>query len=438
MHTNGSLLAAVLAAAVLTSPAVAGDEQRTHIGVHEARRVVVRYRPGSRAAASVERTAAAAERDHARIHELLDVKPEGRVQLWIYDDVAELLTLTGTAGNAGFSSGDASHVPYDADPTRFHEMVHVIALRSIPKSGDEPRSLFFAEGLANALLEHVHGVHVHAPAKLYRMRKQLPPLAEMAGAPDFYAWQAARPGFNGYDVAASWMRFLIDTHGIAKTKRYYGGAPAKTAFGHDVPALEKAWLAALDAYVLRPEVETLLRQRHGEDAPFTRVVPAELPADLLGSPGDWKPLLGAALHPDAAPNWKSTDAGLVGARTDGTGAWTVCELGDDRYGDCVVRARVTSAGVPVQVRLGDGNQAMLVNGTFLYRGDSPAASAPHPALAAAPKSYDLAIVRRKGRVEVWVGGERILELAAADGASRPGVGVAGGSATFTDVRVRRL
>lgn len=437
---RGTLAAAVAMGIALGSAAVtwAGDEQRTHTGVYEAKSVVVRYRPNSRAAASVERTAAAAERDHARIHELLDAKPKGRVQLWIYDDVEELAALTGTSGNAGFSAGDASHVPYDNDQTRFHELVHVVALAAIPKAGEEPRNLFFAEGLANALLVHVHGVHVHAVAKYYRGRGTLPPLAEMAGATDFYAWLVARPGLNAYDVAASWIRFLIDEHGIAKVKRYYGGAAAKVAFGQELVALEKAWHEALDAYVLRPEVETLLRQRHGEDAAFARIVPAELPAELLGKPEDWTPLLDATLHPDAASHWKRTAAGLVGGKPGGGDGWTVCELGDERYGDCVVRAKVTTAGVPVQLRLSDQNQGMLVNGTFLYRGGTPAASAPFPTLPQSEKSVDLALVRRAGRVQVWVAGEKILDVAAAGSPERPGIGVAFGSATFTDVRVRRL
>lgn len=433
---RSNLAAALVILAAATAPA--GDEQRTHSGVYETKNLVLRYRPNSRAGASVERTGTAAERDHARIHELLDVRPKGRVQLWLYDDVEELLTLTGTAGNAGFSAGDASHVPFDNDQTRFHEMVHVIAFATIPKSGDEPRSLFFAEGLANALLVHVHGVHVHAVAKDHRLRKELPPIAEMTGAADFYAWLGAHPGFNAYDVAASWLRFLLDEHGVAKVKRYYGGAPAKAAFGQDLPALEKAWHAALDDYVLRPEVETLLRQRRGEDAPFARVGPAELPADLLGKPGEWKPLLDAKLHPDAEAHWKRTKDGLVGARSDGSHEWTICELGDDRYGDCVVRAKVTTAGTPVQVRLGDQNQGMLVNGTFLYRGGTPVASQPFPTLPQSAKSIDLALVRRGGRVQVWINGEKILDVAAAGPDARPGVGVAFGSVTFTDVRVRKL
>src|SRR5204862_5018864 len=124
-----------------------------------------------------------------------------------------------------------------------------------------PRSLWFAEGLANAVLEFVSGVHVHAVAAHYARAGRLPSIAEMTGPADFYGWMRAHPGFDVYDVAASWMRFLLDAHGTAKVKRYYTGTPAKTALGIDVPAAEKAWRAMLAAYDLRPEVETLLRVR---------------------------------------------------------------------------------------------------------------------------------------------------------------------------------
>ncbi len=421
----------------------AGDEAATHTGVYDTPHFTLRYRPGSRAGASVERTGAAAERDLQRICEALALKSGGHYDLWLYDDLRELHLLTGTQGNGGFSSGSPtdppyrSHVPYDVDQTRFHELVHLVAADRVKF---ETPNMFFNEGLANALLEHVDGVHVHAIAKWYRTRGTLPPIAEMTGAPDFYAFLRAHPGLDTYDIAASWFRFLIDTHGVEKTKRYYGGVPPKTAFGRDEAALEKAWLAALDAYVLRPEVETLLRQRNGEHAEFTRVVPADLPAELLGRSEEWISLLDAPLHPVVAADWKRTKDGIAASCTPGTpGDWSVCELGDERLTDCIVRAKVKAAGAGgLQVRLGSGNQLMLVNGTFVYRDGAPVAHAPWPTMAAAAKELDLALVRRGAELSVYVNGARILALDAAAGAALPGLAVVGGAATFVDVRYRRL
>jgi hypothetical protein len=421
----------------------AEDEKQTHTGALETRHFKIRYRPGSRAAADVEHTGAAAERDLERICEALALKVQGRYELWLYDDLREMRLLTGSEGNAGFSTGTPadlpfrSHIPYDADQTRFHEMVHLVAADRV---AFKTPNMFFNEGLANALLEYVGGVHVHAIAKWYRGQKKLPPIAEMTGAADFYAFLRAHPGLDTYDIAASWFRFLLDTHGIEKVKKYYGGAAPKAAFGQDEPALEKAWLAALDAYAMRPEVETLLRQRHGEDAAFTRVVPAELPDELLGKPTDWVSLLDATLHPAVPADWKRTKDGIAATWTPGTpGDWSVCELGDELLGDCVVRAKVKPSGAGgLQVRLGQENQLMLVNGTFVYRGGAPAASAPWPSMSAARKDVDLALVRRGSELLVYVDGAKVLALDAAGGPCRPGVALVGGAATFTDVRYRKL
>src|SRR5262245_37732657 len=153
----------------------AQDPDRGLTGSETTEHFTIRYRPGSRAGASVDRIAVMAEREYAFIIKALDAKPTGGFELHLYDDVAELVAVTKTRGNAGFSSGSVSHLPYDSDQTRFHEMVHLIALR-LPKQGSEDRNLFFSEGLANAVLEFVDGVHVHAVASHDARRAVLPPL----------------------------------------------------------------------------------------------------------------------------------------------------------------------------------------------------------------------------------------------------------------------
>jgi hypothetical protein len=413
--------------------------RRTHTGVVRAEHLEVRYRPGSRAAASADRAAAHGERDLVAICRALDVRLEGRFLLFVYDDERELSLISETSGNAGFSTGRESHVPWDNDQTRFHELVHVAAAALLKPAGSERRSLFFAEGLANALLEHVTGVHVHAVAAFYRRQKRLPALAEMTGAPDFYAWLASRPGFNAYDVAGSWFRFLLDRYPAAKVTRYYGGAPAPQALGASEAELEKAWHRALDAYELRPEVELLLRQRHGESVTFPKFLPpVGLPAELLGRPGDWRPLAGEELRSTTPDRWKREQGAIVG--DSDRAEWTVCELGSQEFGDCVVRARIlTPTSGPVQVRLGPGNQAMLVNGTFLYNSRGPvAASDAVASMTPERKETDFVLVRRGRAIEVWID-ERKALTATGDAAPAPvGLGFHQGRVTFRDVRVRKL
>jgi hypothetical protein len=397
---------------------LAGDASAVLTGVRKTEHFDVRYRPGSRAAAAAERTADLAERDLERICATLKIKPDARFLLHLYDDVEELARITGTTGTGGFSWSDQMHVPYDNDQTLLHEMVHVVAFR-IPKAGDEPRNLFFAEGLANAVLEHVHGVPVHAVAAFHRKRKELPPLAEMTGAADFYAWLAAHPGFNAYDVAGSFLLHLLGEHGAEKVKRYYAGMPAKKALGADEAALEKSWLAALDRFVLMPEVETLLRQRAGEKVEFPRWEPDY--ASVLGSPGDW------------------TSFGSREVKGEG-GDWRVVDFGDVLYADAAVRARVDLSGGcgALQVRLGPGCQGMLVgNGTFVWRDASATASASGTTLGGR-KEVDLLLVRRGGTAEVWVDGRQVVTGPCGSDPSRPGAGLVNGSVVIREIAVRPL
>lgn len=410
-----------------TATASAQDAETECSGVWKTEHFTVRYRPGSRAGASAERSGAMAERDLARICALLEVKNDAKYSLFLFDDVPELSRVTKTTGNGGFSAGDASYVPYDDDQTRAHELVHIVAKAKLPKTGEEPRSLFFAEGIANALLEYVHGVHVHAVAKYYRTAGKLPRLTEMLGAPDFYAWLGQHPGFDAYDVAASWMRFLLDAHGVAKVKQYYGGKSAKAAFGSDLETLEKAWLAALDKYELRPEVEALLKIRNGEGG-------TGVTAATFAEKDGWTPIA-----PDGASRtWTAKDGALTGFCD--SNRWSVYEFVHDLAGDCIVTARVRMSGPGgVQLRLGVGNQAMLLPaGTYVYQDEKGVAMSADAKLPAVGTPFDLAVVRRAGILEVWVDGKRAVSAPASPGDARVGVGVVGGPATFEAVRVRPL
>lgn len=424
----------VLTAAMLVAAARAGDHvgesDKVLSGTYKTEHFDVRYRPGSRAGASVERAGAMAERDLARICSQLEVKNDARYSLFLFDDVAELSAVTKTTGNAGFSANDASsatgassYIPYDNDQTRTHEMVHIVAHAKV---GDA-KTLFFAEGLANALLEYVHGVPVHAVAKYYRKAGKLPPLGEMTGAPDFYAWLGQHPGFDAYDVAASWMRFLIDTHGIAKVKQYYLGKPAKTALGADDAALEKAWIAALDKFDLRPEVEALLKVRDGQGE--TGITSA-----TFAEKDGWE-----AIAPQGQSNtWSRKDGALTG--TCDSSRWSIWEFVPPKlHRDCVVVAKVRFTGSGgVQLRLGFGNQAMLLpGGTYVYRDEQCVASTAAVKLPS-NGTFELAIVRRRGVFEVWVDRTRAIATEAQPDEARVGVGVVYGTATFESVQLRTL
>ncbi|MFQ5507427.1 MAG: hypothetical protein ACE5F1_21905, partial [Planctomycetota bacterium] len=359
--------------------------------------------------------------------------------LYLYDDVEDLTKTSGVGGTAGFSAGNASHIPHDNDQTRYHEMVHIVAYNLLPRSGSEKRNLFFAEGLANACLEFVHGVPVHAVASFYRTKGVLPELGEMLHTEDFYAWLGARPGFNAYDVGGSLFRFLLDHHGAARTTRYYTGASARKAFGVSEKKIEKKWHEALDRFTMRPALMKLLEERHGASVRMleARNAPAGLPAAILGKPRDWKSLMKARLIPQNSAKWLRRGKSIIGASSEAV--WSVCELGEKSYGDCVVRARIkTEKSTPIQVRLGEGNQGMLVNGTFLYRGEKPVAHSPLASMSSLRKTTDFVLVRSAGKIEIWIDGRKALSTSADSSPARVGIAFHQGRVVFEEVRVREL
>jgi hypothetical protein len=417
---------ALALAALVAAPALAGehsgDSDKVLTGSLKTEHLDIRFRPGSRAGASAERTGAVAERDLARICEQLQVKNDGRYSLFLFDDIPEIWAVTKVTGNAGYSSGDTSYIPFENDQTRFHEMVHIVAFAKVGAG----KTMFLAEGLANALLEFVHGVPVHAVAKYYRKAGALPPLAEMTGAADSYAWMRAHPALNAYDVAASWMKFLIDTHGIAKVKQYYVGKPAKTVFGADEAALEKAWLAALDKFELRPEVEALLKVRDGKGE--TGVTP-----ETFAAKDGWEPLVPGG----TSRAWTIKDGVVTGASD--SWRWSVCEYEPAKLArDCAVVAKVRFAGAGgVQLRIGAGNQAMLLpNGLFVFDDERCVASMPEVKLPEGGGAFEFALVRRRGVLEVWLDGTKVLSTEARTGEARAGIGLVAGTATFESVKLR--
>ena len=423
-------LAAALAAA--PDPAAALTESV------KTARFEIRFRKGSRAEASVDRVASLAEKDLDRILARLECGPwRETIKLYIYDDVAELQKITGTQA-AGYAIPLELHLPHDNDQTRLHEMVHVVAERFTEKD-TEDRNLFFAEGLANAVLEYVTGVPVDAVAAFERKRGKVPPLAEVHAMKDFYSWLSANPGVNGYDIAGSYMLFLLDEFGAAKVRQYYKGVPAKKAFGIEVDALEKRWHAKLDKLKLRPGLEALLSERAGMPATFTTFVGPEdqLTDDILGPKKDWTALTQLDRKPNAFGEWKKGPKGPLGSAPLDKGDWSECQLGTAEFASAIVRARATPAGqcYGVKVILGPKCQALVLGtGAFLYNQVGGVAFDPNVKLGSKP--IEIVLRRLGGRATVWVDGRKVFEADVDGGAAPVSIGVVQGSAEFTEVAAR--
>jgi|GEM_PF-3423346 len=437
----------------LNVPAMAGSAEPLGIGrsmkeltaMQATEHFEIHYRPGSRAGAAVDRTAYLAEKEYARIVSTLKIA--GRVDesvpfhLFLYDDTTEMTSITEVEGTGGFSAGRESHIPYDNDQTRVHEMVHIV-VAAMESTGDEERNMFFVEGLANAVLRFVHGVPVHAVAAHERRRGSLPPLATLTGAVDYYAYLRANPGFNGYDVGGSFMLYLLERFAPKRVMDYYHGKPAVKTLKKSLKKIEKDWHAFLDAYVLRPEVEILLKKRRGDEAEFTHLLSVEerLPADLLGSEEEWESVFDGLAAYDDTGTWELAEDSALGENLDGA-KWSICENPAMKHASCAIRATIEVLGGcwGVQLRIGDQVQAMVLGqGVFIYHREEAGVAFSGDHTLQPGHKIDLILLVQSGKAQVWIDGDRVLEADTPNEARAVGIGIVGGKARFTGCRVKPL
>jgi hypothetical protein len=423
-------------ALLLLAPVPARQQESPLTGREKTDRFELHFRPGSRAEAAVDRIAFLVEGDLDHILEELGLtKFPHTIQLYLYDDVAELQRITGQP-SAGHSGPLESHVPYDSDQTRVHELVHVVA-EKFAESGSEPRNLFFAEGLANAVLRYVHDLPVDAVAAFHKERGDLPTLTEVHAIEDFYEWLHRHPGVNGYDIAGSYVRYLLDTYGPAKVRRYYVGVPAKTAFGVDLAAIERAWHARLDAVELRPGARALLEERTPMTAAQRNPAEAKLSEAILGPGSAWREVKRGRLA-DGEPGSFGSDGVLALSGEKSQGDWCVVRPDEEPLGDGMVRCLLQPGeAFGVQLQLGSRCQAMVLRGqgAFLYDEGTSVVHVPQVELG---EAVELVLRRKAGKASLWVDGALVAE-AQMDGApARLGVGCVGGKARARELRVRRL
>ena len=422
-----------------------GQSRKVLISEARTEHFEVHYRPGSRAGASVDRTCHMVESDYAEILRILDlakrVDESEPFHLFLYDSVAELDEVTGTGGSAGFSAGREVHIPWDNDQTRRHELVHIIAA-AVKEAGDEPRNMFFAEGIANATLRFVHGIPVHSVAAYELQRGSLPGLKEMLEHPDFYRFLRDNAGLNGYDVAGSFFLYLLEKHSAKRVMDFVKGKPLKKALGASVEKVEKGWHAHLGAFEIRPELLTLLKKRRGDGGEFTHKLTPEqrLGAELLGEPEEWKSLLEELATVDEVGKWK-LDAKSAAVHNESGGDWSIVEAPKKKLGDCVLRAKIEvgEGGCwGAKLRYGLTCRAMLLGqGAFIYGPGGALASTDEVKLPSSG-SVDLVLRVSEGKATFYVDGEKVLEAAVGKGPAEPGLGAVGGRVSFTYFSVRTL
>lgn len=186
----------------------------------------------------------------------LDVRVPQRVTYNKYVGRSHMGDLTGRYNTNGYAE-PASFTIHTIWPIDNHEVIHVYsALFGSPVA-------LLNEGLAVAhqtdpargdLTPKWSGTPVHDWARQFRRRGTLIPIGSLLATDDFRRFDDT----TTYPEAGSFVRYLLDTYGLASMKRLFAGgnaadsadavrAQVHAVYGRDVADLEREWWAMLDS-----------------------------------------------------------------------------------------------------------------------------------------------------------------------------------------------
>ena len=178
------------------------------------------------------------EQYHEWLVDQLDVVPDERLEYRKYRDRAHMRAVTGRNTNGFAEPGTVRfHTIWPFDN---HESVHSLVTLYL---GHPPA--LFNEGIAvahqalfsgNEFVLRWNGRHPDDIAAEQLRAGQLPTLDQVIESPRFFDFNESVM----YPVAGSFVRYLIDQHGLARLKTYFGNS----AFSHSAAQTRAAFLAA--------------------------------------------------------------------------------------------------------------------------------------------------------------------------------------------------
>jgi hypothetical protein len=199
----------------------------------------------------VERLARDAADRRRAIEAAFGVALPGPIHVFVFRDGAEKARLVGAADTLvakpwrGEVLVQGTAYPH---PVLGHEIAHVVAgafahgpLRVPGRFGGLVANPGLVEGVAVAAAPSEEALTERAWASAMRARGLLPPLAELFGLA-FLGGNASR----GYTAAGAFVAFVIERHGVASLRRWYGGEPLESVLGAPMAQVERSFHAWLD------------------------------------------------------------------------------------------------------------------------------------------------------------------------------------------------
>ncbi len=253
-------------------------------GEHTTEHFVIYYDEDSAVADRIELLAADHEFRYHQLSDLLGVAPDEPITSFVYADSGQKQALMG-AGKTYIAKPWSGEVHLNAievgDAVLKHELGHVFGASisdgwlGIPTWYGVLPQMAVVEGFAVAVTWSEGRLSPHQWSAAMQELEIVPPLDTILRPDGFLATHAGQ----AYTLSGSFLRWLLDTHGVARFQAMYAGGDIAAAYDAELPGLVAQWEAFLADRTRVPLTEADLGlARFHFDAPskFHRVCALEV------------------------------------------------------------------------------------------------------------------------------------------------------------------
>ena len=221
-------------------------------------------------------------RDHeyqlARVIDYLEIPPPStRIASYIYASADQKKRLMGARHTSIERPGsDEMHLNNASfpHPVLKHELVHVVSAAFGNALYGGSYWIGFHEGLAEAVDWQDAPMNPHEWSRAMRELGYAPPMENLLSMTGF--WTAASS--RSYTLCGSFVRFLIERHGLPAFKKAFPEGAVEEAYGRTTVELIAEWEAFVDGIQLREDQLRIARQRFIRPSIFRLHCPHEVAA----------------------------------------------------------------------------------------------------------------------------------------------------------------
>ena len=190
------------------------------------RHCVIYFRPASFAERDIDNVIRHADASYEKIVETLQIGYSGVISVYLYDTPQDA-GWKSCGGKANPRTETIKHVyGLSCFPSNgiyqigSHEFAHVITWNAL----GEPGTMLLSEGFAEATEETWWGKAHHLWTRQFILQNKLPSLKELSDNMKWFKFAAS----VSYPTAGSFVKYLIETHGLDKAKTLFYKAPSRT------------------------------------------------------------------------------------------------------------------------------------------------------------------------------------------------------------------